>query len=105
MPEDQVGCLVPMRVLEPTETNTPAIDTGQTFFMGHRPVHVHFFTPEYRPQLEASPDYISNECVIIAKEFVEEYALLELGFHFSSPEAGSYSLDSRLTYVSLSRAY
>ncbi|KAF2499748.1 hypothetical protein BU16DRAFT_615137 [Lophium mytilinum] len=77
-------------------------DVGQTYFLGHEPVHMFFFTPRYRPQLEptksSGPDsQSSTEYLIIGRELVEEYALQELGFDFKSTDSGGYALDCRLT--------
>ncbi|PVI03377.1 hypothetical protein DM02DRAFT_697884 [Periconia macrospinosa] len=70
---------------------------GQTYFLGHDPIHVNFFRPEYQPQFNESEQYASDECIIIAKDLVEEYALMEAGFQFLETEAGAYTLDCRLT--------
>ncbi|KAF2007451.1 hypothetical protein P154DRAFT_592854 [Amniculicola lignicola CBS 123094] len=53
---------------------------GQTYFLGDVPVHVHFFAPNYTPQLEASRTYTASEHVITATEIIDELAIRELGF-------------------------
>ncbi|KAF1951732.1 hypothetical protein CC80DRAFT_573813 [Byssothecium circinans] len=71
-------------------------DYGQTYFLGHEPIHVHFFCPEYLPQLKESKKYEPDEGVLIAKEIIEENALQEFGFPFTSTAGGVYTLDCRL---------
>ncbi|KAF2681385.1 hypothetical protein K458DRAFT_489483 [Lentithecium fluviatile CBS 122367] len=72
-------------------------DAGHTYFLGHHAIHVHFFQPDYQPQLKATTTYSASESVSISKDLVDEYALEELGFPFTCTESGSYTLDSRLT--------
>ncbi|KAF2648471.1 hypothetical protein K491DRAFT_784054 [Lophiostoma macrostomum CBS 122681] len=74
---------------------------GQTYFLGDQPIHVHFFSPEYKPQLLASSTPSDTEYVVIAKDLVEEYSLSELGFQFRSTAQGAYALDSRLTLADI----
>lgn len=77
------------------------LDAGQTYFLGSQPVHVHFFRPEYQPQFKESPTPSDTECILIAKDMVEEYALLEFGFQVKPTDSGAYCLDCRLTVVSV----
>ncbi|KAF2790029.1 hypothetical protein K505DRAFT_377814 [Melanomma pulvis-pyrius CBS 109.77] len=72
-------------------------DAGQTYFLGSQPVHVHFFKPEYQPQFKESRTPSDTECILIAKDMVEEYALLEFGFPVKPMDSGNYALDCRLT--------
>ena len=64
------------------------LDAGQTYFLGHQPIHVQFFKPDHQPQFKESPIYSESEYIIIAKDLVERYALLELGFRFNPTDAG-----------------
>lgn len=73
-------------------------DAGHTYFIGNQPVHVHFFTPDYRPQFTPSEGR-NGDYLLISKDLVEEYALLELGFQFKMSSTGAYALDGRLTTV------
>ena len=42
------------------------------------------------------------DAVLIDKGWIEEYALLELGFEYRLASTGEYELDGRLTFVSTS---
>lgn len=77
-------------------------EAGQTYFLGNQPVHVNFFKPQYRPQLEPSqnspsPNASQNEHLIIGRDLVDEYVLEEFGFEFKTTNSGGYALDFRLT--------
>ena len=43
----------------------------------------------------------AKESITIQKALVEEYALMELGFEYRTNDTGVYTLDGRLTYVSI----
>ena len=84
-------------------------EAGQTYFLGNQPVHVNFFKPQYRPQLEPSQNSPSlnasqNEYLIVGRDLVDEYVLEEFGFEFKTTNSGGYALDFRLTAVRYSLA-
>jgi hypothetical protein len=76
--------------------------SGHTHFLGSQPIHAYFFKPDYKPQFTSGDLSVDTERIIIDKALIHEYALRELGHEFEEIEAGSYSLDGRLQYVSLS---
>ncbi|KAF2279537.1 uncharacterized protein EI97DRAFT_370831 [Westerdykella ornata] len=75
-------------------------EAGHTYFVSSEPVHVHFFTPDYKPQFTAAEARQSDH-LLISGDLVEEYALLELGFQFEKSNTGAYVLDGRLTAAGL----
>jgi hypothetical protein len=76
--------------------------SGHTHFLGSQPIHAYFFKPDYKPQFTSGDPSVDTERIVIDKALIHEYALRELGHDFEEIEAGSYSLDGRLQYVSLS---
>ncbi|KAF2201249.1 hypothetical protein GQ43DRAFT_480870 [Delitschia confertaspora ATCC 74209] len=74
-------------------------ESGQTYFLGNEPIHINFFKPNYCPQMSGSSpsEPSASEYVVISKELVHEYALMELGFEFKFTDTGAYALDCRLT--------
>jgi hypothetical protein len=74
--------------------------SGHTHFLGSQPIHAYFFKPNYKPQFTSGEPSVDTERIIIDKALIHEYALRELGHEFEEIEAGSYSLDGRLQYVS-----
>ncbi|KAG9189626.1 hypothetical protein G6011_06494 [Alternaria panax] len=79
-------------------TYTRISGKGQTHYLGEQPVHTYFFSPDYKPQFCPPTKASANESITIQRALVEEYALIELGFGFNIHEAGTYTLDGRLTY-------
>ena len=90
-------------------TMSKSTEAGQTYFLGNQLVHVNFFKPQYRPQLEpsqnsTSPNTSQNGYLIIGRDLVDEYVLEEFGFKFKMTNSGGYVLDFRLTAVRYSLA-
>lgn len=79
----------------------PSRELGQTWFIGHDPVQIDFFTPRYRPQIHPARTKRkdTSENVIIGSEWIDEDVVKLTGLKYEYAQ-GFFIFRSDLSAVS-----